>query len=235
MKKKIAILQSNYIPWKGYFDIIHQVDEFVLYDDVQYTKGDWRNRNLVKTRQGVKWLTIPVAGGPVCRRIIDASASGASWRRKHWETIRWSYVRAPYFARYRAAFESLYLGTSETSLSAINFAFIRAINGVLGIDTKLSWSMDYGGVGEGATERLIFLCRRIGADCYLSGPAARNYLQEERFAEAGIELAYMDYTGYPEYDQLYPPFTHQVSVLDLIFTCGPQAGDFIWGWRERVA
>jgi len=234
MKKKLAILQSNYIPWKGYFDIMHQVDEFIIYDDVQYTKGDWRNRNLIKTRQGVKWLTIPVTRGDLNRRIIDVTVNKPDWARNHWQTIRQSYAKAPYFRKYQALFESLYMDNTEQVLSRINFNFIRAINEILGIKTKLSWSMDYGGLDKKPTQRLVFLCQQAGADYYLSGPAAQNYLDEECFARAGVELAYVDYSGYPLYPQFYPPFTHQVSVLDLIFMCGPRAGDYIWGCREDV-
>lgn len=231
MKKKIAILQSNYIPWKGYFDIIHQVDEFILYDDVQYTKNDWRNRNRIKTAQGVKWLTIPITRGGLGQRIMDVTTNKPDWGRSHWETIRQSYARAPYFRQYKTLFEPLYLDNKEASLSRINFNFIQTINEVLGIGTKLSWSMNYGGLDKQPTQRLVFLCKTAGADYYLSGPAAKDYLEEECFAQAGIQLAYIDYSGYPEYKQLHPPFTHQVSVLDLIFMCGPRAGDYIWGWR----
>ncbi|MCP4574113.1 MAG: WbqC family protein [bacterium] len=231
MSKKLAILQSNYIPWKGYFDLMNSVDEFILYDDVQYTKNDWRNRNRIQTPDGPKWLTIPVsAKGRLSQalkiREVEVSASGAGWNRKHWGTIKQNYAKAKHFRRYSELFEDLYLGSEETNLSRINHRFLTAVCGILGIDTKLTWSMDYELV-DGQTERLVDLCRRTGATEYLSGPAARAYMDEDLFAQAGVTLRYMDYAGYPEYDQRCTPFEHAVSVIDLIFNEGPDARRFM--------
>lgn len=227
MGKRVAILQSNYIPWKGYFDLINSVDEFILYDDMQYTKRDWRNRNRVKTPRGPVWLTIPVeVKGKYLQKIKDTVISDASWTRHHWETIVHNYGRAPCFRDYRPAFEALYLECRETSLSAINYRFLSALCGMLGIRTRMSWSMDYK-LAEGKTERLVELCRQAGASEYLSGPAAREYIDPDLFAVAGITLRYMDYSGYPEYPQLHPPFVHEVSIMDLILNVGPEAPKYM--------
>lgn len=221
--RRVAIVQSSYIPWKGFFDLIQSVDEFMLFDDAQYTRRDWRNRNVVKTKEGPAWLTIPVrATGNFHAPVRDIETDGHKWRETHWRTIAGSYTRAPHFADYAAVFEGLYLGTSETKLSLVNRAFIEAICGILGIHTKLSWSMDYV-VERGRTERLVSLCRQAGATTYLSGPTARGYMEEALFAEAGIALEFFDYSGYPEYPQFFPPFRHEVSVLDLLFQEGPRA------------
>ena len=225
--KRVAIVQSNYIPWKGYFDLIARVDEFILFDDMQFTKRDWRNRTQIKTRDGVQWLSIPVrVKGRYLQKIKDTEISDPEWAPRHWRTIAASYARAPFFASYRERFEDLYLGSPETRLSAINRRFIGAICGMLSIDTKLSWSMDYD-VPEGKTERLVSLCLQAGAAEYVSGPSARDYLEPETFARNGIALTFMSYDGYKEYEQLYPPFTHHVSVLDLLFSTGPAARQYL--------
>ena len=225
--KKVAILQSNYIPWKGYFDLINAVDEFILFDDMQYTRRDWRNRNLIKTAAGPKWLTIPVAvKGNYFQKIKDTTVTDPRWAGKHWKSIVNNYSKARCFELYRELFEGLYLGLDERFLSRINYLFISAICRILGISTRISWSDDYI-LAEGKTERLISLCRQSGATTYLSGPAARDYIDETLFEDAHIELQYMDYSSYQEYSQLSPPFEHRVSIIDLIFNEGPEATKYM--------
>jgi hypothetical protein len=225
--KRIAILQSNYIPWKGYLDLIAAVDEFILFDDMQFTRRDWRNRNLLKTPQGLQWLSIPVkVKGKYFQKIKDTEISDPDWRPRHWKTIVTHYSKARYFPQHKSLLEELYLGCSERFLSEINYRFLKALCGLLGITTKLSWSMDYS-VCEGKTERLVDLCLQTNATEYLSGPAARDYIMPELFEEANITLKYMDYSGYQEYRQLYPPFQHGVSVIDLILNEGPDARKYM--------
>jgi len=222
MTKKIAILQSNYIPWKGYFDQINMVDEFILYEEVQYTKNDWRNRNQVKGANGKQWLTIPVKQNSLAQRICDTKTAQTNWAKKHWKTLSINYAKSKFFSDYKDNFEQLYLVNETEYLSEINYRFILAICKVLGIKTKISQSSDYE-LGDGKTERLINLCQQAGATEYLSGPAAKNYIDDDLFFNAGIKLTWMDYSGYTEYYQLYPPFEHGVTVLDLIFNEGPNA------------
>lgn len=227
MGKKVAIVQSNYIPWRGYFDLIRRVDEFILFDDMQYTRRDWRNRNKIKTPQGAAWLSIPVmVKGRYFQKINETLISEPSWVENHWKTICQCYAKAPFFKQYAACFEELYLDCKETLLSRINFRFISAINKILDIQTKISWSSDYG-VIDGKTERLVDLCKKTDAAAYLSGPSARGYIAEDLFAEAHIDLQYMDYSGYMEYPQLYPPFDHAVSIIDLIFNTGEKACSYM--------
>ncbi|HEY2799101.1 MAG TPA: WbqC family protein [Chthoniobacterales bacterium] len=227
MSKSVAIVQSNYIPWRGYFDLINSVDEFILYDDAQYTIRDWRNRNIIKTPQGPKWLTIAVeVKGRYHQKIKDTVINDSDWARKHWATIVHSYSRAPHFSTYRELFENLYLGSEEKMLSSINHRFLQALCQVLGISTPLTWSMNYQLVGD-KTERLVSLCRQAGATSYLSGPAAKAYLEEALFQNEGISVSYMDYSGYPDYAQLHPPFEPRVSVIDLIFNEGPNARKYL--------
>ena len=233
--KTVAIVQSNYIPWKGYFDLIGLVDEFILYDDVQYTRRDWRNRNKIKTPAGPQWLTIPVnVSGRYQQLIKETTIGDPGWRAEHWKTIGRNYARAAHFRDHEATFAELYGPDDESSLSRVNRRFIEAINAILGIRTKLSWSMDYELDPElEPTAKLVALCRQAGATTYLSGPAAKAYMDEGQFAAAGIELRYMDYGGYPEYRQLHGPFDHYVSVIDLIFNEGPAASTFMKSFGQR--
>lgn len=225
MAKKVAIVQSNYIPWKGYFDLINSVDEFILYDDMQYTKNDWRNRNKIKNRDGLKWLTIPI-NNQYGQKIRETVTSSSKWNHKHWNSLVHSYSLSKYFYDYKELFENLYLGCQENLLSQINYHFLTAICKILGINTKISWSMDYRLI-EGKTERLIDLCKQAGSAEYISGSAAKAYIDEELFKVEGIKLKYIDYSGYPEYNQLFPPFEHGVSIIDLIFNEGPNATKYM--------
>lgn len=228
--KKVAIIQSNYIPWKGYFDIIDSVDEFIFYDEMQYTKNDWRNRNKIKTQNGLQWLTIPCETKGVIdsfQRICDTKITDKRWAKKHWNSIQNAYAKAPYFKEYKSFFENLYNECSqEDYLCKVNYKFIYAINELLDIKTKISFSQDYGLI-EGKTERLVDLVQKAGGTNYLSGPAAKDYIDENLFKEANIKLEWMDYSGYPEYPQLFPPFEHSVSVLDLIFNTGHDTINYI--------
>lgn len=224
--KKVAILQSNYIPWKGYFDIIGSVDAFILYDDMQYTKNDWRNRNKIKTQNGLQWLSIPVRQESLHQKINETKIIDKKWNINHWRSISQSYAKAPFFKAYKEQFEALYLDEKSEYISEINRHFIDAINVMLGIKTKIYDSREFI-LAEGKSERLLALCQELGANVYLSGPAASDYLDEAIFQEAGIKVDWMDYRGYAEYHQLFPPFEHGVSVIDLIFNEGENAKNFL--------
>jgi hypothetical protein len=233
VSKKIAISQSNYIPWKGYFDLIKSVDEFVLYDDMQFTRRDWRNRNQIKTPCGQQWLTIPVeVKGRFHQRINETVISDPGWPAQHWRTLEINYARAAHFADYRELIRELYLGCAATRLSEINHRFLVALNALLGIRTPLRWSSDYALEGE-RSARLLSICRQAGAQIYFSGPAARDYLDTALFAAAGIEVVWMDYSGYPTYRQLHGDFQHGVSILDLLFNEGPQAPNFMKSFSSQ--
>lgn len=218
--KKIAIVQSNYIPWKGYFDLIASVDEFVLYDDMQYTRRDWRNRNLIKTPQGLQWLTVPVrVKGKFHQKIRETEVDGMAWAALHWKALAQNYGRSPFFAEVSEWLEPLYLDAAYDHLSVVNTVFISAICRYLDIATRLSSSQDYV-LEEGKTQRLAGICAQAGADEYLSGPSAQDYMDEHVFNERGIGVRWFDYAGYPQYPQRWGGFSHGVSVLDLLFNCG---------------
>lgn len=224
---RVAILQSSYIPWKGYFDIIAAVDLFILFDDVQFTRRDWRSRNQIKTAQGAQWLTIPVQAKGRYDQPIDAITVVPGWAEAHWQRIRHAYARTPHFATLAPAVEAAYRAAGALDrLSAVNRLLLERLCALAGIATPMVWSRDLGGSGR-RTERLVDLCRAAGADRYLSGPSARSYIEPGQFAEAGIALEWMDYAGYPAYPQAHGAFIHEVSMLDLLFNTGPDAPRFM--------
>lgn len=225
--KKIAILQSNYIPWKGYFDMIAAVDEFILYDDMQYTRRDWRNRNLIKTPQGVQWLTVPVqVKGKYDQKIKDTLIDGSEWAITHWKALVQNYRRAPHFDEVAIWLEPLYLTAPYTHISQLNRRFIEVVCHYLGIKTIISNSWDYN-LLEGKTMRLADLCRQAGCSEYISGASAKDYVEEGIFIDMNIKLTWFDYAGYPDYPQLWGKFSHGVTILDLLFNCGKDAPKYM--------
>jgi hypothetical protein len=223
--KKVAILQSNYIPWKGYFDMIAAVDEFILFDDVQFTKNDWRNRNKIKTPKGVEWLSIPV-GQNINRRIRDVDLPNYIWQEKHWKTLMSNYGRAPHFDVIAAWLKPMYCNRYYTNLSQVNRCFIEAICNFLRIKTLITNSWDFTLLDD-KTERLADMCTQTGGTEYVSGPAAKNYIKENVFLDRGVKLTWFDYAGYQKYPQLWGEFTHEVSILDLLFNCGSDAPHYM--------
>lgn len=230
--KKVAIVQSNYIPWKGYFDLIGAVDEFVLFDDMQFTRRDWRNRNMIKTPQGVNWLTVPVrVKGKFTQPIRETEILGRDWVKDHLRSFHANYARAACYREVSALLEPVYQ-EPHTTISCLNRRFLEAICGYLGIDTVISNSWDYP-AAPGRSERLADICERAGASTYVSGPAAKAYLDEAAFAAKGIAVEWFDYSGYPEYPQLWGSFEHGVSIVDLLFNCGGDAPRFMKHVRQR--
>ena len=222
-KRSCIITQSNYIPWKGYFDGISKVDEFIVYDDMQYTKRDWRNRNLIKSAQCLKWLSIPVnVSGKYFQKIRDTAVADQNWQKSHLESLKQNYNSAACFKEVWPWIQELYQTCNFTYLTEINLHFIEAINSFLGINTKIRYSSEFE-LNEEKTMRLVDICLNINANQYYSGPAAKNYMQESFFTNNQIELHYFDYSGYPEYNQLHPPFEHGVTILDLIFNSGSES------------
>jgi len=207
--------------------MIAAVDEFILYDDMQYTRRDWRNRNQIKTPQGVQWITVPVkVKGKYNQTIRETEIDGTDWAEAHWKSIAQNYRKAPYYEEIAAIFEPLYRQRQYTHLSALNRELIEAVCAYLGITTRISNSWDYQLI-EGKTERLADLCAQAGGTEYISGPAAKDYIEDDFFAERGIKLGWFSYAGYPEYPQLWGDFTHGVTILDLLFNCGNDAPNFM--------
>ena len=225
--KKVAILQSNYIPWKGYFDFIASVDEFIIFDEMQFTKRDWRNRNLIKTPVGRQWLTVPVkTKDKFHQKICETEIDGIDWKKKHLDAIKQNYSRANFFKELYQLIEPIYSQTNHLLLSHLNLDLIQSICGYLKINTKISSSSNFSFPDE-KTDRLVSLCKASGANIYLSGPSALNYLEESKFVDANIELQWFDYKKYPSYPQLWGDFEHEVSILDLLFNCGENSVNFL--------
>lgn len=218
----LAAIQSNYIPWKGYFDIIQNADVFVFHDDIQYTKQDWRNRTRIKTAQGLVWLTIPT-GLPRGRLICDVELQDHTWQMKHWERILQNYRDAEHFSVYRAFFEEVYTKREWTNLSDLNQFLTKTIaTEFLGIRTEFRDSREFDLQGE-KQERLIDLVKKSGCHTYISGPAGKDYIEPVRFEEIEVDLVWKAYSAYLEYPQFFPPFEHRTSIIDLLFHTGPEA------------
>ena len=225
----VVILQPSYIPWRGYFDQIRRADLFIFYDDVQYDKHGWRNRNQIKTAQGKKWLTIPVHSGGAtqgrCIKDVRIDWSKA-WPQNHVRALTSSYNRTPYFKKYRPLMEEIFARRDEC-IAEFTIATTVALSRELGIQhTQFMRSSDLDGVTGEKTDRLVQILRRVGATDYISGPSAQSYVEPEKFSDAGISLEFMNY-DYPEYPQLYPPYDPYVSVLDLLFMTGDRAGRYL--------
>ena len=235
MTKSVGIIQSNYIPWKGYFDFIDRVDEFIILDDAQYTKRDWRNRNVIKSPNGPTWLTIPTKSkGKFESKIEDIEVAGVGWADKHWSTLSQFYKRANFFSKNEQWAKTLYEEASGlTHLSEVNALFRTEICTFLGITTPILWSRAWPTESK-RTERLIELCQAVGADEYVSGPSAKSYLEPQLFEAHNIKLRFMEYSGYPEYPQLWGDFVHNVSILDVIFNVGEDAASSVLPNRQST-
>lgn len=219
---KIAVLQPGYLPWLGFFDQMNRVDVFVLYDDVQYTRSDWRSRNRIKGPQGPVWLTVPVLKrGRLGQSILEAEIDNRSdWRRKHRETLRIHYGKSPFFEDHWPLFAEAY-GRSWQRLADLDLFLIEKLRDALGIRTRIARSSELG-VGGQRIERLLALCRHFGADRYLTGDAAEDYLDPTPFSAGGVNLEYQRYE-HPQYPQQYGGFTPHLSIVDLLFNCGPNS------------
>lgn len=224
--KRVAIIQSNYIPWKGYFDIINMVDLFIFHDDLKFTKQDWRNRNLIKTPEGLRWLTIP-CGSSENRLINQVRLPDNKWGKKHWSIISEFYNKARYFDSYKPFFEDIYLNRKWETLSELNQYIIKKISSeILGSSTIFENSETFN-LTLKKEHRIKELLIKCGAKTYLSGTSAKDYLSESFLSDFGVNLEWMDYSNYREYHQLSPPFNHNVSIIDLLFNEGPDAKSFM--------
>jgi hypothetical protein len=227
---KCVIVQPSYIPWRGFFHLVQKADVFVFYDDVQYDKRGWRNRNRIKTCTGSQWLTIPVMNKGTQTNRISIKEICVNWDRRwnetHWQTLEHAYGKAPYFRDYRELLKSFYQRRPQF-LAEFTIDFTIALAGALGLTNKRYLRSSSLPARGQKTDRLLSILKNLGATHYISGPSAKEYIEEYKFKEAGITLEYMVYT-YPEYRQLYPPFDPNVSILDLLFMTGPKAPSYIW-------
>jgi len=230
--KKIAIIQSSYIPWKGYFDIIHDVDNFIFLDDVQYTNRDWRNRNKIKTNSGETWLSIPL-GSNRDKGICEVRFPDLKWREDHLQSIEYFYRKTPCFFNYFELIREYYYQRDWIYLSDFNQNFIKRFSiEILGIDTVFHDSSEFN-IQKTRLNKILGLLEAIEGNYYITGALAKNYIDEDEFRKRNIQLEYKNYSGYPEYPQLFPPYTHHVSILDLLFNTGDDIKYYIWEWRKN--
>lgn len=221
---RVSVIQSNYIPWRGYFDFIDDMDLTIFYDDVQYTKNDWRNRNKLKTVNGSDWITVPVRTLSLSQLIQETPIDYRGWEKKHKNSIVQWYAKTNFFKDYSEELFAI-LGVKYATISELNITLCHWIMQKLEIDTPTRMSSEF--VLHGSkTERLIDLLKQIGTATYVSGPAGKGYLDERLFREAGIGLEYKSY-DYPMYPQLWGNFIGEVSVLDLLFNMGPEARKYL--------
>ncbi|MBI3271487.1 MAG: WbqC family protein [Planctomycetes bacterium] len=217
--RTLVVLQPSYLPWLGYFDQMARADHFVYYDDVQFDKHGWRNRNQVKGPGGAQWLTVPVLTKDKFGQRNDEIRinNDSPWGRKHAAALRQNYARAPFLKEVLPPLEEVLSRRWELLLDLV-LASNEVLRRLLGLATPLARASALG-IGGGQTERLVNLCRHFGATRYLSGSSARDYLDEERFRAAGIRLEYQDYR-HPTYPQLHGEFVGHLSVVDLLMNCG---------------
>jgi hypothetical protein len=218
----IVILQPGYLPWLGFFDQVRRADVFVYYDDVQYDKHGWRNRNRIKTQTGPLWLTVPVRHAGLGQpSILEVAIDGrAPWARKHLSSIRQAYAGAPFLRQYLPALEEV-LHRRWDRLVDLDIALVDLMAGWFGLTRRIerSSALPIGGV---KSERLLRICGHFGASTYLSGDAARDYLDVSLFEQSGITVEWQQFR-HPVYPQLHGAFVPQLSALDLLLNCGPEA------------
>ena len=225
----IGILQPGYLPWLGFFEQMWRSDIFVIYDDVQYDKEGWRNRNRIKSANGVQWLSVPVlfklSDAPLIKDIkID---NKTNWRKKHLASIRQNYTKAPFFKDYIGFFEAAYARHWEYLLD-LDMFFIAGLAQFLGMADKVIHLSSSVGVQGDRIGRLINLCRHFGVDTFYEGHSGRNYIDEELFLAQGVTVEYQSYQ-HPMYNQLYGEFVPYLSVIDLLFNHGRESIAIIKG------
>lgn len=222
---RVAIIQPSFIPWKGFFDIINSVNTFVHLDDVQYTKSDWRNKNYIYGKNGMLRLTIPVKKSSHTTLIKDILIDNAKdWKNEHLKSIQRIYSKANYYSEYIGLIEDIY---SFETIYLADFVInaIEKISKILGFNTNFVRASGLGISGV-KDEKLIRICQKLGATHYLSGPSAKNYINQYAWTKAKIVIEFKDY-NYNKYNQLSVEFNHQVSILDVIFNNGENTTSLI--------
>lgn len=232
---KVTILQSNYIPWKGYFDMINDADVFVFYDCVKYTKNDWRNRNMIYVNKAKQWITIPISAESTNMMIDEVVIKNTSWQDLHFKSLHLGYKRAPYFSQLEELMNDYLVEKHWSSLSELNQYLIKTISSRIGITTKFVNAREFD-LKTDRIERLVYICNRLNATEYISGKAAQNYLDgnESIFEKNNIKLTYKTYPNYKSYKQLYEPFEQAVSIVDMIANLHyDDIKNYIWNNTEQ--
>ena len=226
--RTLVVLQPGYLPWLGFFDQMRRSDIFVLYDDAQFDKNGWRNRNRIKSPAGPHWLTVPVRVNSLSQRILETEIDNRQpWARKHLGTIKQFYYKAPYLKRYLPVLEELLMGRYWERIIDLDIAVIELMCAWLGLKRRTVHSSGLDIQGE-RSERLLNMCLHFGVRRYLSGNAAQSYLDVELFARHGIEVEWQNYQ-HPVYPQQHGEFVPFLSALDLLLNCGDESASMIAG------
>ncbi|MEW6077768.1 MAG: WbqC family protein [Thermodesulfobacteriota bacterium] len=225
-----AVHQPQYFPWLGYYDKMAKADVFCYLDNVQYKKNEWQNRNRIKSVGGWQWLTVPVTYR-FPQRINQVKIDRKTpWGKKHIQALTTCYRRAPFFDEYMSLFEPI-LRSDPERLSELNIALAEALRRALGIETKTVIASELAPLREEPTDRLIDICRELGADTYLAGRGGANYMDLSRFNDSGIRVVFQAF-DHPVYPQLYGDFVANLSAVDLLFNRGPDSLAVIRGEGE---
>lgn len=228
---KIAIHQPNYLPWIGYFDKLDQVDKFVLLDTAIHSKSGFINRNKIKTPQGELWLTVPLKNKEMPINELQI-ANDLNWQRSHWKAIESNYRKSSFWTSYSEGFERIYNDKWNT-ISLLNLALIMHINSLLNITTELLIASDFKqNFGSGNT-RNMNIVNYLEGTVYISGVGARNYNNETEFTENDIRLIYQDF-NHPKYDQRFGKYRSNLSIIDMLFNCGPETMKIIRKQRNST-
>lgn len=222
----IGILQPGYLPWLGFFEQIYRSDMFVFYDDVQYDKNGWRNRNRIRTASGVQWLTVPVLLKNESKQIIkDVKINNQeNWRKKHLTSIRTNYSKGEYFNDYFPLLEKIY-AREWNYLIDLNMELVYVLCDMLGLKKPFKFSSELDVEGD-KNSRLVNICNKLGANKFYEGQTGKEYINMDVFKSAGIEVEFQNYK-HPEYSQLYGDFIPYLSVIDLLFNEGSQSLEII--------
>ena len=217
----IGILQPGYLPWLGFFEQLYKSDVFVIYDDVQYDKNGWRNRNRIKTANGIQWLTVPVTL-KFQDYIKDVHIDNkTNWRKKHISALKLNYAKSPYLKNYIPIFEEAYAREWEMLID-LDMFFIEKLALAIGIEEKKIIKASDLKIEGGRIDRLMKICKHCGADIFYEGAAGTNYINAEDFASQGIKVEFQDYK-HPVYSQPYGDFVPYMSAIDMLFNCGPES------------
>ena len=216
---KLLISQSNYIPWRGFFDLIRSADVYIIYDSMQFTKNDWRNRNLIRNQIGKQWLTVP-CGSSISRSIYNVNPTNPNWNSKHASTLKHTYSKSPYWDDFGKDILNVYQDLKGLSLSQVNQALIRFILDIENISTHVIRDVDVMNQDElmslDRSERLLQLSKLVKASTYLSAPAAKDYLKTSIFQDSGVEVEFFNYPKYP----IYHPLECELSCIDTLLYRG---------------
>lgn len=228
---KLAAIQSSFIPWRGYFNLIRTVDKFIFYENTQYTRRDWRNRNKIKTSNGVAWITVPIQSkGNYETKLCDIKLSETPWRKKQLSLIQHAYKKTPFFDDIYPIISEVIEDNSVNGLSDLNIALIKNICRYLGfktefiIDTDL---IDQTFINLSKTEKLLYFCQVTNSKQYFTGPSAANYMETSILTNAKVDVIFFEYQQAKFYDQLWGKFEKDLSILDLLFNLGDDTPDFL--------